>query len=81
VFEDANGFMVKYKTNFYNQWKHSRMLVDKIKKGESINLKDCMNIEENLFINFIENTYRNNLDDLQDKSIIELRKEFKNQNN
>jgi tRNA splicing ligase len=81
VFEDANGFMVKYKTNFYNQWKHSRMLVDKIKKGESINLKDCVNIEENLFINFIENTYRNNLDDLQDKSIIELRKEFKNQNN
>jgi len=75
VFVDNNNFTVKLKNDYYNQWKHSRMLIDKIIKGIKIKISDCINIEENTFINFVTNKY--SIEDLQNMSLIELRNEFK----
>lgn len=33
VFEDSNGFMLKYKTSYYNNWKYMRSLVESLSKG------------------------------------------------
>ncbi|WRW34115.1 RNA ligase [Staphylococcus phage CF1] len=33
VFEDSNGFMLKYKTPYYNNWKYMRSLVESLSKG------------------------------------------------
>lgn len=33
VFEDSDGFMLKYKTPYYNNWKYMRSLVESLSKG------------------------------------------------
>lgn len=35
VFEDSNGFMLKYKTPYYNNWKYMRSLVESLSKGNN----------------------------------------------
>lgn len=39
VFEDVHGFMIKYKTDFYNLWKHRRSLVHS-KNPQPVNQDD-----------------------------------------
>lgn len=36
VFEDATGFMFKYKVPFYKYWKHIRTMMDKLSRGRQI---------------------------------------------
>nr|WNM55760.1 RNA ligase [Staphylococcus phage S-CoN_Ph37] len=43
VFEDSNGFMLKYKTPYYNNWKYMRSLVESLSKG---------NLQKDLFKQF-----------------------------
>lgn len=36
VFEDANGFMVKYKTRFYKFWKQMRAVKERLQNGNNV---------------------------------------------
>ena len=36
VFEDANGFMVKYKTRFYKFWKQMRAVKERLQQGNNV---------------------------------------------
>ena len=36
MFEDSTGFMLKYKTKFYQFWKYMRGIKDKLGKNQSV---------------------------------------------
>lgn len=64
VFQDADGFMVKYKTPFYQYWKHKRSLIQSDGKG-------ARNRLDRAFLRW----YRSR-PDLKGKDIITLRKAY-----
>ena len=76
VFRDINNFQFKFKLPWYKKWKYFRGLKDKFVRG---NLKQTFtNIEDINFINFLKENYANNLEELNNKSIIDIRKEIEN---
>ena len=84
VFEDANGFMVKMKTNYYNLWKHLRGVADStLKRGYITKTGQLTTPLENKFYAFCKDLY-NNYYDRDSKTypfetdIISLRKGFEN---
>lgn len=65
VFEDANGFMFKYKTAYYKYWKFMRSRVESIARGQRVGI-------DNPFLNWV-------LEDVKNRSfmdIITLRTEY-----
>ena len=72
VFEDANGFMFKYKTSYYRFWKFMRSIKDAIVKGRQIRqtFKDTYEVE---VINFMRSL---NVEDLDKMSVIDVRDKY-----
>lgn len=84
VLEDASGFNVKIKLPWYAFWRQMRTLLERVKSGLPINRpyirNDVANSETNLrladdFVNFIEGQ---DVENLKQLGIIELRKQFNN---
>lgn len=69
VFEDANGFMVKYKTRFYKFWKQMRAVKEKLQQGN--NVKKIFSSEDEVRVfNLLKTLNAENK--LQDMSIIDV---------
>ena len=86
VFVDANGFMTKVKSGFYNEWKKLRGVADHtLRCGYVTKTGMLTNAEENLFYGFCKKLYNNDYDK-DNKSypyktdIISLRNKFFIQN-
>lgn len=75
VIEDQNNFMVKIKTNYYNEWKYLRGKMEYAIKNNNYNCK-CQNTLEKSFLTYIENKYKNKMIDMNDLNIIHERDEF-----
>ena len=75
VFEDANGYMFKYKTSYYKFWKEMRKLKDQFAKGQTPKkiYKDEQWIS---FYKFLEKLTPEELS----KDIITLRNKWREQN-
>lgn len=69
VFEDVNGFMVKYKTRFYKFWKQMRAVKEKLQQGN--NVKKIFSSEDEVRVFNLLKTL-NAEDKLQDMSIIDV---------
>lgn len=55
VFVDANGYMVKLKTYYYNFWKHLRGISDEVlQKGYTERTSSLTNAEANYFYGFLK---------------------------
>lgn len=89
VIEDANGYMIKIKTDFYNFWKRMRSIVPTVfKQGYITGTSMLYDDRSNNFYGFLKNIYQKYERDTTTKmagwNIIKLRKEFeiqdKNQN-
>ena len=72
VFEDANGFMIKYKTTFYRLWKKMISVKQSLAGGHIIKLAMLTTPYENNIYAFFKTKSRIELS----KSIIELRNEY-----
>ena len=69
VFEDTNGFMVKYKTRFYKFWKQMRAVKEKLQQGN--NVKKIFSSEDEVRVfNLLKTLNAENK--LQDMSIIDV---------
>ena len=76
VFEDASGFMVKIKTEYYNFWKHMRGVTASVMKNGKI--KDVEKVSDEIaakYYTWVQNKYNNDEYYEADK-IIALRKMF-----
>ena len=73
VFEDANGYMFKYKFEYYNFWKKMRGVKQQISKGKPYG-KDKLSEFGKEVAQFMIDNYT--LEQLENKSIVEIRKEF-----
>jgi len=63
VFEDANGFMVKAKTEYYNQWKKLRGVAEQTLKQGYVRATGMLYTElENLFYGFCRELYNKDYD-------------------
>lgn len=79
VIEDINRYMFKFKTYFYRYWKHIRSLKEKfVRKKEKGEKLIADNVEDNKFIEYFEQF---DIEELKQKNIIQIRKEFLEQNN
>ena len=79
VFRDANGYMLKYKTEYYNSWKKLRAVADKVYKYEHIQNTAILTTPiENYFYKFVKDYYAEHKTDpdRQRVDIITLRKLF-----
>lgn len=78
VIEDANGFMVKLKSAYYNQWKKMRTVAESTMKCGYIRKTSMLTTSlENKFYGFCRNLYSNGYNGKTD--IITLRKMFLSQ--
>ena len=69
VFEDSNGFMVKYKTRFYKFWKQMRAVKERLQQGN--NVKKIFSSENEVRVfNLLKSL--NAEDKLKDMSIIDV---------
>lgn len=68
VFEDSNGFMVKYKTRYYKFWKYMRGVKQNIEKGQ--NVKKAFVTEDEIRVFNLMRSMP--LEQLQSKSIIDI---------
>lgn len=69
VFEDANGFMVKYKTRFYKFWKQMRAVKERLQQGN--NVKKVFSTEHEVRVfNLLKSL--NEQEKLKDMSIIDV---------
>lgn len=69
VFEDANGFMVKYKTRFYKFWKQMRAVKERLQQGN--NVKKIFSSEDEVRVfNLLKSL--NEQGKLKDMSIIDI---------
>lgn len=80
VFEDSDGYMVKLKTAYYNNWKFMRSVVESVRKYGAIRYTSSLTTkEQNEFYGFLRQKYADD-PDFKDRSkrydIISLRKEF-----
>ena len=87
VITDSNGFMWKFKTNFYRFWKTERNQLERILRGKEpkgtnrLNSLDAQE-KENGFINFLKEFTKDKTQDeleelLKTKSIIWFREQYK----
>lgn len=79
VLRDANGYMLKYKTEYYNSWKKLRGVADKVYKYEHIQNTAILTTPiENYFYKFVKDYYAEHKTDpnRQRLDIITLRKLF-----
>lgn len=79
VFRDANGYMLKYKTDYYNSWKKLRAVADKVYKYEHIQNTGILSTPiENYFYKFVKDYYAEHKadPDRHRVDIITLRKLF-----
>lgn len=73
VFEDSNGFMVKYKTRFYKFWKQMRAVKERLQQGN--NVKKIFSSENEVRVfNLLKKLNEENK--LQDMSIIDVENVF-----
>ena len=72
VFEDANGFRVKFKSPFYRFWKEMRSLKERIQSGRE-NKKIYKSKQEIEVVKLLESVSR---EELQNMSIIDIRDKF-----
>lgn len=80
VFEDSDGYMVKLKTAYYNNWKFMRSVVESVRKYGAIRYTSSLTTkEQNEFYGFLRQKYADD-SDFRNRSkrydIISLRKEF-----
>ena len=73
VFEDADGFMVKLKTPYYEFWKGMRGLKDAVKRRHTVKTSGLITPEANYFWEWAKKQTEATLE----KDIITLRKMFK----
>ena len=82
VFEDANGFMFKLKTPYYNEWKMLRGAAIKIFRSGNINFTGALqSIESNYFYGWCREKFvtltKQERWDYSKRDIISLRDEFR----
>lgn len=87
VITDSNGFMWKFKTNFYRFWKTERNQLERILRGKEPRGIDRLNSleaqeKENCFINFLKEFTKDKTQDeleelLNTKSIIWFREQYR----
>ena len=87
VITDSNGFMWKFKTNFYRFWKTERNQLERVLKGKEPRGVDRLNSldaqeKENGFINFLKEFTKDKTQEeleelLNTKSIIWFREQYK----
>ena len=75
VIEDFSGFMVKYKTKYYNLWKNLRNKMEHALKNNIFKTKSLEKMEID-FMNYLEYKYKDKDVSLQDINIIDERKDF-----
>lgn len=75
VFEDANGFMVKYKTRYYKFWKQMRAVKERLQQGN--NVKKIFSSEDEVRVfNLLKTLNAENK--LKDMSIIDVEEMYYN---
>jgi len=79
VIEDKNGYMFKYKTDFYNEWKKRRMLKERYSKYLVQNPDMLSDNEDAEFVKWMMANYSQT--ECQEKSIIQLRNEYEEYKN
>lgn len=72
IYEDAKGFMVKYKTPWYKSWKAMRQLKDRVKNRRPVKTSGLQTPTENEFYAWCKKQSFETLS----KDIIQLRNEF-----
>ena len=82
VFEDANGFMFKLKTHYYNEWKMLRGAAIKIFRSGNINFTGALqSVESNYFYGWCREKFvtltKQERWDYSKRDIISLRDEFR----
>lgn len=82
VFEDANGFMFKLKTPYYNEWKMLRGAAIKIFRSGNINFTGALqSVESNYFYGWCREKFvtltKQERRDYSKRNIISLRDEFR----
>ena len=82
VFEDANGFMFKLKTHYYNEWKMLRGAAVKIFRSGNINFTGALqSVESNYFYGWCREKFvtltKQERWDYSKRDIISLRDEFR----
>lgn len=75
VFEDAKGYLFKYKTAFYRKWKRCRCAKERVQNGKEVKTQ-IMTQNDLKFLDFIKEKY--SPEELKTKSLVNLRREFKN---
>lgn len=75
VIEDAKGYMLKIKTDYYMTWKYLRSKMEKSLKTNKYQT-DGKNTLETNFLNYLEKKYGNKEVDEKEVSIIEEREDF-----
>lgn len=75
VIEDANHFMVKTKTNYYQTWKYLRKKMEDALSKNNFHLKVKNQLEKD-FLNFLKNKYENKNVDIKTINIIDERECF-----
>ena len=74
VFEDANGFMVKYKTQTYRWWKQNRSIMEKMQHNRTVK-PVYIRAEDVIFYGLLDKLQKENKLNLMD--IIKIEDEFK----
>lgn len=75
VIEDANAFMVKTKTVYYDKWKYLRNKMENALKNNKFNTKSNNELEIS-FLNYLKEKYQGKEIDLESINIIQERHNF-----
>ena len=75
VIEDSLGFMVKFKTSYYNNWKTIRKKMETALKNNKFNIKTNSILEEK-FMKYLEKEYKDKIVDTNVINIIDERNKF-----
>ena len=75
VIEDANAFMIKTKTAYYDKWKYLRNKMENALKNNKFNTKSNDELEI-AFLNYLKEKYQDKKIDLESINIIQERHNF-----
>ena len=75
VIEDANAFMIKTKTAYYDKWKYLRNKTENALKNNKFNTKSNNELEIS-FLNYLKEKYQDKKIDLESINIIQERHNF-----
>ena len=75
VIEDANAFMIKTKTAYYDKWKYLRNKMENALKNNKFNTKSDNELEIS-FLNYLKEKYQDKKIDLESINIIQERHNF-----